>query len=167
MQPSFIQDIVIEIPYNTVVKYEFDYEKKLMRCDRILNTAMAYPGSYGYFPQTLAEDGDALDVLLICEHQIFPNTIIKAKIIGVLKLTDEKGKDDKIIAVPAPDVDSHYLDINDITDLSKSILSKIKHFFEHYKDNEPEKWCIVNEYDSRLEALKILDNCKTRYEMVN
>ena len=100
-----LKDAIIEIPFNSFVKYEIDKEANRMRCDRVLHTAMAYPGNYGYFPNTLAGDGDPLDVLVISEYALHPGTIINVKIVGVLLTKDEKGSDEKIIAVPAPTVD--------------------------------------------------------------
>ena len=94
-------DIIIEIPYNSFVKYEYDKTEQKMRCDRVLHTAMAYPGNYGYIPNTLSGDGDPLDVLMICEYPIYPGTIVKARMVGVLFTKDEKGDDEKIIAVPS------------------------------------------------------------------
>ena len=148
-------DIIIEIPYNSFVKYEYDEEKKVMRCDRVLHTAMAYPGNYGFIPNTLSGDGDPLDILMICEYPLYPGTIVKAKIIGVLFTTDEKGEDEKIIAVPAPKIDPHYSNIHNYTDLPKWTLSKIKHFFKHYKDTEENKWVKVKEFKGKVEAMQV------------
>jgi inorganic pyrophosphatase len=140
------KDAIIEIPYNSFIKYEIDKSKNIIRCDRILNTSMVYPGNYGYFPNTLAGDGDPLDVLLISNYSLHPGIIIEVKIIGVLLMQDEDGQDEKIIAVPSNNVDINYININNLDDLPKSILSKIKHFFEHYKDNDSKKWCNVGDF---------------------
>jgi len=148
-------DMVVEIPYNSFVKYEFDEENKLMRCDRVLHTAMAYPGNYGFFPNTLAGDGDPLDVLMICDYAIFPGIHVKVKIIGVLITKDEKGDDEKILVVPNVKVDPNYTNINDYTDLPKWTLSKIKHFFKHYKDTESNKWVQVKGFEGREKAIEI------------
>ena len=150
-----IVDIIIEIPYNSFVKYEYDKQKKIMRCDRVLHTAMSYPGNYGYIPDTLSGDGDPLDILMICEYPIYPGTIVQAKIIGVLLTKDEKGNDEKILAVPAPLVDPNYSHIQNYTDLPKWTLSKIKHFFKHYKDTEDNKWVEVKEFKGKTEAMKV------------
>ena len=145
-------DAIIEIPYNSFVKYEIDKKEKKMRCDRVLHTEMSYPGNYGYFPNTLSGDGDALDVLVISEYPLYPGTIIKVKIVGVLMTKDEKGADEKIIAIPAPNVDPNYSHINDIKDIPKWTLSKIKHFFEHYKDTEENKWVEVDNFYNKEQA---------------
>lgn len=148
-------DAIVEIPYNSFVKYEFDKKQNKMRCDRVLHTAMAYPGNYGYFPDTLSGDGDPLDVLIISEYPLYPGTIIKVKIIGVLLTTDEKGEDEKMIVVPERNVDPNYSHINDIKDVPKWTLSKIKHFFEHYKDTEKNKWVEVKDFYNKETAIKI------------
>ena len=148
-------NMVVEIPYNSFVKYEYDIKEKIMRCDRVLHTAMAYPGNYGFFPNTLAGDGDPLDVLMICDYPIYPGIHVKVKIIGVLLTKDEKGDDEKIIVVPSIKVDPNYTNINDLSDLPKCTLSKIKHFFEHYKDNETKKWVQVKEYKGREFAIEL------------
>jgi inorganic pyrophosphatase len=152
---SYNVDMIVEVPYRSNVKYEIDKKLNLMRCDRILNTSMSYPGNYGYIPNTLAGDGDPLDILLISDYQIFPGTIINVKIIGVLLTEDEQGNDEKIIAVPNEQVDPTYSEINNIKDLSKSTLSKIKHFFNHYKDIEKNKWVNVTGFKDKNVALKI------------
>ena len=110
-------DVVIEIPYNTFIKYEFDDKIGKMRCDRILNTAMLYPGNYGYIPNTLAGDGDALDILLVCDYPIYQGVMVKSEIIGVLIMEDQKGIDEKVIVVPASEVDSNYNDVDKLSDL--------------------------------------------------
>jgi len=153
-------DVIIEIPYNTFIKYEFDDKIGKMRCDRILNTAMLYPGNYGYIPNTLAGDGDALDILLICDYPIYPGVVVKSKIIGVLIMEDEKGIDEKVIVVPALEVDINYSDVNELSDLPKVTVSKIKHFFEHYKDNETTKWCKVNDFENSNYASELLTKYK-------
>jgi len=148
-------DMIVEVPYLSNVKYEFDKEINMMRCDRILNTSMSYPGNYGYIPNTLSGDGDPLDILLITDYQIFPGTVVKAKIIGVLLTEDEKGEDEKIIAVPCKKVDPVYSEISNIYDLSKATLSKIRHFFNHYKDIEKNKWVKVNGFKKVDEAIMV------------
>ena len=148
-------DMIVEIPLNSFVKYEYDKKLQRIRCDRILHTAMAYPGNYGYFPNTLSGDGDPLDVLLICDYALYPGITVSVKIIGVLLTTDEKGKDEKIIAVPTANVDPNYADIAHYTDLPKWTLTKIKHFFEHYKDTEIDKWVIVDEFKGPQEAITL------------
>ena len=160
---NFVFDMVVEIPRYSNVKYEYDKVIEAMRCDRIISTAMLYPGNYGYLPDTLSGDGDPLDILLICDYPIYPGTVISAKVIGVLLTTDEKGDDEKLIAVPEDTVDPSSKVINDLPDLGQHILIKIKHFFEHYKDNEPHKWVRVKEFKNRDETLDIIKISRERY----
>ena len=155
--------MMVEIPYNSFVKYEFDKKINTMRVDRVLHTAMAYPGNYGYFPNTLSGDGDPLDVLLICEYPIFPGIYVKVKIIGVLLTEDEQGADEKIIVVPNSKVDPNYTNINDITDLPQWTISKIKHFFAHYKDTETNKWVQVKDFKGREKAFQIYKQSCSNY----
>jgi inorganic pyrophosphatase len=157
-------DMIVEIPYNSFVKYEFDKDKEQMRCDRVLHTAMSYPGNYGYFPNTLAGDGDPLDVLMICDYAIYPGILVKVKIIGVLITTDEKGEDEKIIVVPSEGVDPNYTHINHYDDLPPWTLSKIRHFFEHYKDTENNKWVKVKDFRGREDAIQIYKKTVKRYK---
>ena len=124
-----IYDMIVEIPRNSNVKYEFDEKLNIMRCDRIISTSMLYPGNYGYIPKTLSGDGDPLDILLMCDYPIYPGTVISVKVIGVLITTDEKGEDEKLIAVPGNNVDKSSIIIENLSDLGKHILIKIKHFF--------------------------------------
>lgn len=152
-------DMIVEIPFNSNIKYEFDKEINKIRVDRILNTSMLYPGNYGYIPNTLSGDGDPLDILLLTEYPIIPGCIIKVRIIGVLYTIDEKGNDEKLLAVPSSDVDSNYDDIKALKDLSPIILKKIKHFFTHYKDNDKNKWVNVYDFgDSSLAYNSYLDS---------
>ena len=153
-------EMIVEIPYNSCVKYELDKNNRLV-CDRILHTAMAYPGNYGYIPNTLAGDGDPLDVLLICDHPLFPTSRVSIKVIGLLKTEDEKGQDEKLIAVPSTSVDPNYSEINEISDIPKHTLSKIRHFFSHYKDMEEDKWVVVGDFMNRAYAEDLLIKLKT------
>lgn len=158
-----IFDMIVEIPRNSNVKYEFDKNLNMMRCDRIISTSMLYPGNYGYIPRTLSGDGDPLDILLVCDYPIYPGTVIKVKVVGVLLTTDEKGEDEKLIAVPENNVDRSSIAINKLSDLGKHLLIKIKHFFEHYKDNEPDKWVKVGDYKVLDETIEIINIAKKRY----
>ena len=143
-------DCLIEVSKGSNVKYEFDKKMNMLRCDRILHTSMSYPGNYGYIDKTLSEDGDPIDVLLVCDFPLQPLSLITIKLIGVLMMTDEKGIDEKLIAVPTEDVDPASKDINSLDDLPKSMLAKIKHFFEHYKDTEPKKWVKVQGFKEKI-----------------
>ena len=153
-----ILQAIIEIPSGTNIKYEYDENHNLLRCDRILNTSMSYPGNYGYIPNTLGGDGDPLDILVLCDYQINPGVIIECKVLGVLLMEDEEGLDEKIIAIPSDNVDPTSKFMNQITDISPIVLEKIKHFYEHYKDNDTEKWSQVKEYQSKDTAIELIHN---------
>ena len=153
-------DVIIEIPYNSFVKYEYDEQAKRIRCDRILNTAMQYPGNYGYIPNTKAMDNDALDILMLCDYPIYPGTIVNCRVIGVLLMEDEKGLDEKVLVVPSEKVDPNYVHFQDLEDLPKILTSKIKHFFTHYKDMETEKWVKVQGFKNKEYAIKLYQKYK-------
>lgn len=157
-------DCLIEIPLNTDIKYEFDKELNMLRCDRFLHTSMGYPGNYGYIPKTLSDDGDPIDLLLVSSYSLIPGCIIKVKIIGVLEMRDEKGYDEKLIAVPSNKIDPESSKYNDIEDVSETLLNKIKHFFKHYKDNEKNKFSEVLGFKNKEVALKYLEDAIKRYE---
>lgn len=159
MNDSYLTDMIVEIPYNSNIKYEME-ENNVLRCDRILNTSMMYPGNYGYIPNTLSGDGDPLDILLLTSYPILPGVIIKVKIIGVLNTTDESGTDEKILCVPYEKVDLKYKDVNSINDIPKITLDKVEHFFTHYKDNDKNKWVIVGNFGDKDDALKVLNQAK-------
>ena len=143
----------IEIPLHGSVKYEVDKESGKLLVDRVLNVAMGYPCNYGYIEKTHGSDGDPIDVCLILDKPLFPGSIVYSKAVGVLLMEDESGIDEKILAVP---VKSEFNELNDLEDVSKNILLKIKHFFERYKDLEDGKWVKVYDWKGRDEAVDIL-----------
>ena len=149
-------DIIIEIPYNSNIKYEFDHVENRLRVDRIINTPMVYPTHYGYIKNTIAEDNDELDALLVSEHPFMPGCIIETKVIGVLLMEDEKGLDHKIITTISEKV-------NTLKDLDEITLNKIKYFFEHYKDLEKNKWSKVLRFGDENEANEIINSSKIKY----
>jgi inorganic pyrophosphatase len=150
-------NVVIEIPANTPgVKYEFDKESGAIFVDRFLQTPMHYPANYGFVPNTLSGDGDPADVLVISRYNLIAGSVIEAKPIGVLVTQDEKGYDEKILAVPSNSVSKEYENVNDLTDLPKLILDQIQHFFEHYKDLEKGKFVKVESWKNANEAKEIL-----------
>ena len=157
-------DMLVEIPNNSFVKYEFDKDDKFIRVDRVLHTCMAYPGNYGYIQNTLAQDADPIDVLLIADYKLHPLSKIRIRLVGVLLMTDEKGKDEKLLAVPHESVDPTYHEIHDIDDVPKHYLKKIKHFFEHYKDTEPNKFVNVQEFADKKMATKLYEDSIERYK---
>lgn len=157
-----IVNVVVENPANALpVKYELDKESGALFVDRFLATPMHYPLNYGFVPNTLSGDGDPIDVLVLSEYPITYGAVIPCKPIGILLMEDEKGEDEKILAVPSEKMNSEYSKINEIDELSKIILDKIEHFFEHYKDLEKGKWVKVAGYkDSKEAKEKILEAVK-------
>jgi inorganic pyrophosphatase len=137
-------NIVIEIPKDAEpVKYEVDKASGAIFVDRILSTPMRYPCNYGYVPCTLGGDGDPLDALVILPLSLIPGSVIRCHPVGMLKMTDEAGSDEKLLVVPSPKVFPGYAHINDIQGVSPHWLERIGHFFEHYKDLEKGKWVKV------------------------
>ena len=154
-------DCLIEIPKGSRNKYEYDFELKKIRFDRMLFSSMMYPGDYGFIPETLALDGDPLDVLVMGTEPTFPMCVMEVKPIGVFHMADEKGPDEKIVCVPVSDpIWNRY---NNITDLNPHRKKEITHFFQVYKDLE-EKKVDVGGWGDADEAYQILDACIKRYE---
>lgn len=158
-------NVVIEIPMNAPpVKYEVDKESGVLFVDRFLSTSMLYPTNYGYIPETLSEDGDPVDVLVITPHPVTCGAVIRSRIIGMLNMTDESGEDAKLIAVPVNKLSGLYENVHKHTDLPKSMLQTIEHFFTHYKDLEPGKWVKVNGWGDVDAAHKEIMNSIERYK---
>ncbi|MCW5588468.1 MAG: inorganic diphosphatase [Legionellales bacterium] len=159
-------NVVIEIPARgEPVKYEIDKESGAMFVDRFLTTAMRYPCNYGYIPHTLSEDGDPVDVLVITPHPLVSCSVIKARPIGMLKMTDEAGIDTKILAVPISKLSRDYEHVKAPQDLPVSQLETIEHFFEHYKDLEPNKWVKVEGWQGVEAAHQEIINSIERYKI--
>jgi inorganic pyrophosphatase len=146
-------NVIIEIPMNAdPIKYEVDKDSGAIFVDRFMGTAMHYPCNYGYVPQTIADDGDPCDVLVITPFPLIPGVVVRCRAIGVLKMTDEAGGDSKILAVPVDKIlpiYSHWQKPEDLQDLR---LQQIQHFFEHYKDLEAGKWVKVEGWGGPDEA---------------
>lgn len=150
-------NVFIEIPKDSNIKYELDKDAGAIFVDRFLHTAMTYPANYGFVPNTLADDGDPLDVLVLSEHTIVPGAVIPSVVIGMLEMEDEEGIDTKVLAVPTKKIDPFFGSFTDIADVPEALKNKIKHFFENYKTLEPNKWVKVKEWhgkDKALEAVK-------------
>jgi len=145
-------DVLIEIPADSSVKYEINEDTGELRADRFLSTAMTYPFNYGYVKDSEGEDGDPLDVIVISSEAVLPDVLIKCRPLGVLKMTDEAGSDNKIIAVPTKNIDPDYSEYHNIKDVPDHILEKIKHFFDHMKELEPGKWVKTGKYQGAKEA---------------
>lgn len=153
-------NVVIEITGGAAggapVKYEIDKASGAVFVDRIVNTPMFYPCNYGFVPNTLHADGDPTDVLVLCDFPLAPGVVIRCRPVGVLKMEDDGGMDDKLIAVPVEKVDPFQAHIKDLADIAPKTRERIKHFFEHYKDLEAGKWVKVIGWGDRAEAEAIL-----------
>lgn len=156
--------VIIEVPMNSdPVKYEYDKEVGAIFVDRFMPTSMFYPCNYGFIPNTLSGDGDPADVLVISSYPVIPGAVINAKPIGVLITEDEKGKDEKILAVPCAKIDLAYSHINSYKDLPDIIIQKISHFFENYKSLEKGKWVKVTGWEDADFAKKIINEAIERF----
>ena len=157
--------VVIEIPANHApIKYEIDKDMDCLMVDRFMATPMFYPANYGYIPNTLADDGDALDVLVVTPYPVAPGSVIRCRPIGVLNMTDEAGEDAKLVAVPHEKLTQLYNDVNEITDLPQLLRDQIAHFFENYKDLEKGKWVKVEGWEGAEAAKKAIVESIEAYE---
>ena len=153
-------DVTIEIPKGQRNKYEMDHETGRIRLDRMLFTSTQYPADYGFVEGTLALDGDPLDALVLLDEPTFPGCLIQCRAIGMFRMRDEKGPDDKVLAVVATDPRMAHL--NDIADVSEFELLEIQHFFEVYKELEPGKVVEAARWVGAAEALAEIDDCRKR-----
>jgi inorganic pyrophosphatase len=158
-------NVIVEIPMNAdPVKYEVDKASGAVFVDRFMLTAMHYPCNYGYIPQTISDDGDPVDVLVLAPFAIQVGAVIRCRAIGVLHMDDEAGRDAKLLAVPADKLYPPYRHIQKPQDLPQEELDRIQHFFEHYKDLEKGKWVKVKGWEGKDGAIKeILDGVE-RYK---
>lgn len=147
-------NVFIEIPQGVSVKYELDKESGVIFVDRFLFTEMEYPFNYGFVPETLADDGDPVDVIVLSSKPVVPGVVIPSRPIGMLEMEDEAGLDNKIVAVPMPKVDKKFAEYNDVADIPAEIKDQIKYFFENYKKTEPGKWVKIKEWKGRSAALE-------------
>jgi len=151
-------NVIIEIPsHSDPVKYEVDKETGAMFVDRFMNTAMHYPCNYGYIPHTLSEDGDPVDVLVVTPVPLISGSVIRCRPIGMLRMTDEAGPDAKLLAVPIDKLCTLYRQVQKAEDMPAQLIAQIAHFFQHYKDLEPNKWVKVEGWaDSNAAKAEIL-----------
>jgi inorganic pyrophosphatase len=148
-------NVIVEIPMNAdPIKYEIDKETGALFVDRFVSTAMHYPCNYGYVPDTLSDDGDPVDVLVITPFALMPGVVVRCRPIGLLKMSDEAGGDTKVLSVPIDKLTPLYRHIQTARDLPEMVLSQITHFFAHYKDLEPGKWVKVEGWGGPEEAKK-------------
>ena len=164
--PPWQVNAIIEVPMNSdPVKYELDKDSGALEVDRFLHTAMFYPCNYGFIPNTLAEDGDPLDVMVLIRPGLIPGSVIRCRPIGYLEMTDEEGRDNKIAAVPIEKISPLHEDIRDVHDLATFSRRQIRHFFAHYKDLEIGKWVEVLGWhgpeDARAEIMSAIERAGT------
>ncbi len=153
--------VMIEIPKGSRNKYEYDKEKKMLKFDRMLFSAVHYPSDYGFILNTLAEDGDPLDALVLVWEPTFPGCLIEAIPVGLFKMWDEKGPDQKILCVPV--LDPLWNHIEHLEDLPPHLLKEIEHFFRIYKDLEEKKTGIEG-WEDREAALRVIKEAQQRYQ---
>jgi inorganic pyrophosphatase len=140
----------IEIPQGgQPIKYEIDKHSGALFVDRFLHTSMIYPANYGFIPNTLGDDGDPIDILVITPTPVVPGAVIRARPVGVLLMRDEKGEDEKVMAVPIDALNPFYANVREHTDLPPLMCAQIAHFFRHYKDLEPGKQADVGAWAGR------------------
>ena len=149
-----IVNVIIEVPMDSRVKYEFDHESDMIKVDRFLFFDKGYPANYGFIPNTLSGDGDPVDVLVLSPLPVAPGTLMMVKPIGMLETEDEKGQDAKLVAVPPEKVNPEFGKYNDISEVPAEITEKIKYFFENYKKNEPGKWVKISGWKGKAAAIE-------------
>jgi len=158
-------EVIIEIPRGSRNKYEMDHQTGAIWLDRTLFTATQYPADYGFVPHTLAEDGDPLDVLVLLDERTFPGCHVQVRPIGVFRMVDEAGGDDKVLCVPAKDPRyERYRDLSVIENETPFFLHEIEHFFHVYKDVEPGKSTEPGHWEDAAAAQRIIEESRARYQ---
>ncbi|HEY0440210.1 MAG TPA: inorganic diphosphatase [Xanthobacteraceae bacterium] len=156
-------NVIVEVPIGgEPIKYELDKAAGTLVVDRFLHTPMRYPGNYGFVPHTLSDDGDPIDVLVANTRPIVPGAVINVRPIGVLKMEDDAGGDEKIIAVPVPKLTKRYAHVYEYSELPEITLLQIQHFFTHYKDLEPGKWVKLIGWGDATEARRLITEAIAR-----
>jgi inorganic pyrophosphatase len=155
-------EAVIEIPKGSRVKYEVDHETGKLHLDRVLYTAFGYPTNYGFFENTLGDDGDPLDVLVLLDYELYPTSTVTVRPVGVFNMTDDGGGDAKVVAVIAKDPRWEWL--QDVDDIPEFTRKEIEHFFEHYKDLEPGKWVKTEGWENAEAAEAIVAKALAAYQ---
>ena len=162
--PSDI-NVIVEIPANAApIKYEADKDMDALVVDRFMATPMFYPANYGYIPKTLADDGDPLDVLVVTPYPVMPGSVIRCRAVGMLNMSDESGRDEKLIAVPHDKLSVLYKDIKEYSDLPALLIQQIEHFFENYKDLEPGKWVKIDGWEGSAKAFEVIEKSAANYK---
>jgi inorganic pyrophosphatase len=155
--PPHEVNVVVEVPVGgEPIKYEMHKPSGALMVDRFLYTSMRYPGNYGFIPHTLSDDGDPCDVVIANQRGLLPGSVIAVRPVGVLRMQDEAGGDEKILAVPIPKLTQRYEHVHNYTDLPDITIRQVQHFFEHYKDLEPGKWVKVLGWGDAAEAREMI-----------
>jgi len=160
-EKTMILDVMVEIPKGSRNKYEYDKERKVFIFDRMLFSAVHYPSDYGFVPDTLAEDGDPLDAMVLVWEATFPGCLIESRAVGLMKMWDEKGPDQKILCVPVRDPFWNY--IRTLADVPPHLLKEIENFFSIYKSLEKKKTGIDG-WEGRAETIKVIKAARRRYQ---
>ena len=155
---------IIEVPLNSAIKYEIDKDSGAVEVDRVLYSSMHYPANYGFVADTLSDDGDPADILVLCDYPLQAGSVIRCRLVAVLMTEDESGGDEKLIAVPTVKIDPTYANINDLSDIPEHTLNRIKNFFETYKMLEPNKWVKVAGFEDKAAATVVLDKAIKNYK---
>ena len=157
--------VAIEIPANHApIKYEIDKDSDCLFVDRFMATPMFYPANYGFIPNTLADDGDPIDVLVVTPYPVQAGSVIRCRPVGVLNMEDEAGGDAKLVAVPHDKLTKSYTDVKDVEDLPQLLRDQIQQFFENYKTLEPGKWVKVQGWANAAEAKKAIEASVKAYK---
>ena len=154
----------IEVAEKSRMKYEWDHTRNSLVLDRVLHSAVFYPHNYGFIPETLCDDGDPLDVLVMCQEPLIPGCIVDVRPICYMVMEDEKGRDEKLLAVV--NKDPLYSHINDMNDIPKHVLKEISQFFETYKLLEKEKWSKVGSWHDKKDSFELIEQSKQHYQKI-
>jgi len=158
-------NVIIEIAMNSSpIKYEFHKEIEALVVDRFMQVSMSYPYNYGFIPNTLSDDGDPTDVLVITQYPLTPKSVITVRLVGVLVMEDESGKDEKLLAVPISKLDGTFDSIQNIDDVSQIVKNRINHFFKHYKELEQNKWVKIIRWDNATTAKNIVKKAMKKFQ---
>ena len=158
-------NVIVEIPmHSDPIKYEIDKATGALFVDRFVSTPMHYPCNYGYIPRTISDDGDPIDVLVISPFALHPGVVVRCRPIGILNMTDEAGRDSKLLAVPIDKLTPLYKAVKTVRDLPDMLAQQITHFFSHYKDLEPGKWAKVEAWGSPDDARQAIAEGVKRFK---
>ena len=159
--PGAELNCVVEIPKGSRNKYEYDAELGGIKLDRFISASVVYPTDYGFVPETLAPDGDPLDVLVCVSEPTFPGCIVPSKVVGLFKMSDEKGDDDHVLCVPCSD--PGWNELEDVEDLPRQLRAEISHFFDVYKDLDLDRHSEVKGWADRAAAIETIEQARRSY----